>query len=75
MASTFVEVWEGVSSLLAELDVLVGFADLSASAPTPYVRASMQDADGGSLELVGCRHPCLEAQDGVEFIKNDCVMR
>ena len=23
---------------------------------------------------VGCRHPCVEAQDGVEFIKNDCCM-
>ena len=21
-----------------------------------------------------CRHPCVEAQDGVDFIKNDCVM-
>jgi hypothetical protein len=23
---------------------------------------------------VGCRHPLVEAQDGVEFIKNDCRM-
>ena len=24
--------------------------------------------------MVVCRHPCVEAQDGVDFIKNDCVM-
>lgn len=21
-----------------------------------------------------CRHPCVEAQDGVDFIKNDCIL-
>ena len=21
-----------------------------------------------------CRHPCVEAQEGVDFIKNDCCM-
>ena len=26
------------------------------------------------LKLVGCRHPCVEAQDGVDYIKNDCCM-
>jgi hypothetical protein len=38
VAHTFVEVWEGVASLLGELDVLAGFADLAANAPSPYVR-------------------------------------
>lgn len=75
MASTFSEVWEEVAGILAEIDVLAGFADLSASAPTPYVRPQMAEPDSGALELLGCRHPCLEAQDGIEFIKNDCVMR
>jgi len=74
VAATFAEVWGEVAGVLAELDVLVGFADLSASAPTPYVRPAMEGPDGGELRLVGCRHPCLEAQDGVEFIKNDCAM-
>ncbi|KAJ9510060.1 hypothetical protein QJQ45_011708 [Haematococcus lacustris] len=85
VAHTFVEVWERVSALLAELDVLAGFADLAAHAPTPYTRPCMKAStyikaglggDGGEeVVLLGCRHPCVEAQEGVEFIKNDCVLR
>jgi hypothetical protein len=116
VAHTFVGVWETVGSLLAELDVLAGFADLAARAPAPYVRPTLLPAPGlsnqqpcaasagagpgqqpqgqqgpGDVEMVdgsaaaaapgqevidlrGCRHPCVEAQEGVEFIKNDCVM-
>ena len=75
MAATFVPVWEEAAGIVSRLDVLAGFADLAASAPTPYVRPDMLPADEGELELVGSRHPCLEALDGVSFVPNDCVMR
>jgi len=74
VASTFSEIWETVSALLAELDILVGFADLAACAPKPYCRPLMLPPDDGQLVLKGCRHPCVEAQDSVDFIPNDCVM-
>ena len=58
VAHTFVEVWQAVAALLAELDVLLGFAELSVSAPTPYVRPQMLPADGGELVLVrDCAQP------------------
>ena len=75
MAHTFVEVWEGVAALLAEMDVLLGFAEVAVNAPTPYIRPQMLPPDEGELKLVGCRHPCVEAQEGVDFIKNDCCMQ
>ncbi|KAL6769998.1 hypothetical protein ACKKBG_A33190 [Auxenochlorella protothecoides x Auxenochlorella symbiontica] len=75
VAATFCQVWEQVRSVLAELDVLVAFADVAVTAPRPYVRPSMLPADGGRVELVGCRHPCVELQEGVDFIPNDCVMQ
>lgn len=53
VAHTFVEVWDTVSCLLAELDVLLGFADLAANAPTPYVRPTMLPADNGEIVLLG----------------------
>ena len=55
MAHTFVEVWEGVAALLAEMDVLLGFAEVAVNAPTPYVRPQMLPPDDGELKLVGCR--------------------
>lgn len=72
VAHTFVEVWEGVASLLAELDVLTGFAELAVRAPTPYVRPTMLQPDAGEIWLEEARHPCLEAMEGVDFIPNDC---
>lgn len=72
VAATFVEVFSGVAVLLAEMDVLLSFADLSCSCPTPYVRPSITSADEGDIILEGSRHPCVEAQDDVNFISNDC---
>ena len=85
VAATFSHVWETVAGVLAELDVLNGFAVLSMSAPIPYVRPVLIDAmdgdsgpgtgDGQEIVLKGSRHPCVEAQDSVSFIPNDIVMR
>eukprot|EP00803_Ostreobium_quekettii_P007490 evm.model.scf_227.6 EVM.evm.TU.scf_227.6 scf_227:67170-78839(-) len=74
VAHTFVEIWEQVGAILGELDVLAGFADLAASAPCPYIRPTVLPPDSGELILRGSRHPCVEAQDGLDFIKNDCEM-
>jgi DNA mismatch repair protein MSH2 len=41
VAATFVEVFTGVATLLADMDVLLSFADLSVTSPTPYVRPSI----------------------------------
>eukprot|EP00252_Welwitschia_mirabilis_P026144 TRINITY_DN8428_c0_g1_i1.p1 TRINITY_DN8428_c0_g1~~TRINITY_DN8428_c0_g1_i1.p1 ORF type:complete len:948 (+),score=194.75 TRINITY_DN8428_c0_g1_i1:276-3119(+) len=71
-AATFTEVFEEVSKLLSELDVLLSFADLATSCPTPYVRPEITASDHGDIILQGSRHPCVEAQDGVNFIPNDC---
>lgn len=71
-AATFCEVFESLAVLLSELDVLLSFADLAASSPTPYTRPDITPSDVGDIVLEGSRHPCVEAQDWVNFIPNDC---
>ncbi|XP_074317221.1 DNA mismatch repair protein MSH2-like [Silene latifolia] len=73
-AATFSEVFESLAVLLSELDVLLGFADLASSCPTPYTRPDITPSDAGDIILEGSRHPCVEAQDWVNFIPNDCKL-
>ncbi|XP_044466744.1 DNA mismatch repair protein MSH2 isoform X3 [Mangifera indica] len=73
-AATFSEVFESLAGLLSELDVLLSFADLASSCPTPYTRPDISPPDVGDIILEGSRHPCVEAQDWVNFIPNDCKL-
>ncbi|XP_058091360.1 DNA mismatch repair protein MSH2 [Magnolia sinica] len=72
--TTFSEVFESLATVLSELDVLLSFADLATSCPTPYIRPDITPSDEGDIILEGSRHPCVEAQDGVNFIPNDCTL-
>ncbi len=71
-ASTFCPLLASTADRVATLDVLLAFATVSMSAPLPYVRPTLlPESEARVLHLVGVRHPCLEAMDGVDFIKND----
>ena len=72
VAASFVEIFEEVAGTVAALDVLAGFADLVACAPAEYCRPTVTPMGEGDLVLEACRHPCVEAQDEVAFIANDC---
>lgn len=74
ITATFSEVFEKLSGLLSEMDVLLSFADLASSCPTPYTRPDITPSDVGDIILEGSRHPCVEAQDWVNFIPNDCKL-
>lgn len=52
VAATFCEVWAAVAVLVAELDVLAGFADLATADPTrPYCKPEILDKDAGEIVL------------------------
>ncbi|KAL3674798.1 hypothetical protein V7S43_000726 [Phytophthora oleae] len=70
VASTYVPVLEAATSILAELDVLLGFAHAACHAGSGYCRPTLEP-HGDCVVLTNARHPCVELQDGVDFIPND----
>ncbi|RIB23812.1 putative DNA mismatch repair protein MSH2 [Gigaspora rosea] len=71
ISASYCPALETLNVLLAHIDVLVTFADVSIRAPTPYIRPKMMDKGEGHVILKNARHPCLEIQDDVSFIPND----
>lgn len=63
--------------VLAHMDVIVSFANVSVFAPTAYVRPTIHGIDAKesrTLNLQDARHPVLEVQDDINFIANDVTM-
>ena len=72
-AAGYVEPLQSLNDALSKLDVLTSFAVCAISAPIPYVRPQILEKGSGNIELIQVRHPCMELQDGVNFIPNDAV--
>lgn len=64
---TYVNLIDSVAQLVAEVDVLAAFAAVSACCS--YVRPVMREMGSAVMEIVGARHPCVEAL-GDAFIPN-----
>lgn len=69
----YVEVMQNLGQVLATLDCIFALATAAVSAPIPYVRPKLLEQGSGVIKLQEIRHPCLELQDDVSFIPNDCT--
>lgn len=74
IASGYAAVMESINDVLALLDVVQSFAEVSSSAPIPFVRPTIHAKGKGIINLTESRHPCVELQDDVSFIANDVAM-
>ncbi|NP_001154964.1 mutS homolog 2 [Nasonia vitripennis] len=70
-AGGYVPTIKMIAGVIATLDVLNSFAMAAATALTTYVRPEMLPSEEQVLHLVQARHPCLEMQEGVNYIAND----
>ncbi|KAI9365943.1 muts domain V-domain-containing protein [Zopfochytrium polystomum] len=66
--------FERLNMVVAHLDVIVSFADVTVHAPVPLARPKLCKKGESDVILKSSRHPCLEVQDGVSFIANDVEM-
>lgn len=71
IAAGYSDIVRTIGGVLACLDVLTAFATAAVSANKVYVRPKMVPSEEGELNLVQIRHPCLEMQQGVDYIAND----
>ncbi|GAA6030957.1 hypothetical protein JCM8097_008956 [Rhodosporidiobolus ruineniae] len=71
IAASYCEVLESLNSVIAHIDVLQSLAASALAAPIPYIKPTIFERGAGSLKLEEARHPCLEVQEGINFIAND----
>lgn len=74
IAASYCPILEKLNEIIAHLDLIVSFAHVSLNAPVTYTCPKMHALGEGDLSLKGCRHPCLEVQDHINFIPNDTLM-
>ena len=77
VAKTYCPVLEKASLIISEVDVLCSFSYVASHNPHGYCRPVMTDGVEDSVhgvKLTNARHPCVELQDGVEFIPNSYEM-
>ena len=71
IASGYLDPMQTLNHLISELDIFVSFAQVALSSQNEYVRPKLHPLGTGILRLKDSRHPCLELQEGVNFIPND----
>lgn len=71
ITSGYLEPLQILNNIVAELDIFVSFAQVALISQNEYVRPNLHELGSGVLNLKESRHPCLELQDGINFIPND----
>ncbi|TIC31850.1 DNA mismatch repair protein [Wallemia mellicola] len=75
IAATYCPVLESLDNVLAHVDVLMDFAYVSDKSANPFVKPEVLEKGTSDMTLSEARHPCLEVQDGVDFIANDVTLK
>jgi len=70
IVASYYPIMETTAATISELDVLISFAQVSDTAPKPYVKPIIREKC--ELKLKESRHPLIEWNKPAECIPNDC---
>lgn len=71
IASGYLDPMQSLNNIISELDIYVSFALVALSSQAEYIKPKLHPLGSGILKLKDSRHPCLELQEGINFIPND----
>jgi DNA mismatch repair protein MSH2 len=69
----YLDPMQSLNNLISELDIYVSFALVAISSQVEYIKPKLHPIGSGILKLAESRHPCLELQEGINFIPNDAA--
>lgn len=73
VVASYAECALNLNAFIAFIDATLSLSMAASSSVIPYVRPTIV-ASEEALVLRGCRHPCVELQEGVGFIPNDVIL-
>jgi DNA mismatch repair protein MSH2 len=74
VAQGYVAAVETANEFITHLDIFTSLAHVFSTAKTVFVLPEVLPMGSGIIDLKEARHPCVEMQDDVEFIPNDCKL-
>ena len=74
VAQGYVTAMETVNAFITDLDLYTSLAHVFSTARAEFVFPTLTPLGEGDIILQEARHPCVEMQDDVEFIPNDCQL-
>eukprot|EP01100_Stratorugosa_tubuloviscum_P013075 TRINITY_DN6412_c0_g1_i1.p1 TRINITY_DN6412_c0_g1~~TRINITY_DN6412_c0_g1_i1.p1 ORF type:complete len:914 (-),score=356.21 TRINITY_DN6412_c0_g1_i1:118-2859(-) len=70
IVETYLDPLQEVSNLITELDVFVSLAHVFYNSKESYIKPHITPT-AGDIKIKAGRHPCVEVQDGVDYVAND----
>lgn len=71
LLASYLDSLQQLNNLTSEIDVFVSFSKVVVSSQNEYIRPNLHPMGHGIMKIKDGRHPCVEVQEGINYIPND----